>query len=287
MRDLEIKSEVEHKVLEQNGYSIHYFVSGGKHKETIIFLHPAFGDHKCFDKQVDFFSQNYKVITVDLLGHGLSKVGKSSDKMDASAKHINEILEIEKVEKSHIAGVSMGSLIAQYFALNHSDKVLSLTILGGYNINDNNKEVAKSQRNETFKWLFKAIFSMDSFRKYIASVTLIDKVEQARFYESARSYTRKSFRVMSGLGKIISQRDNVQRTCPLLILSGDKDLEFAIKISAKWHENEPESLFFIIEEAGHCANMDNSVRFNEILLDFITNKRLKLHPTEAELYFLV
>jgi len=59
----------------------------------------------------------------------------------------------------------MGTLIAQYFALKYPDKVNSLTALGGYDINKNNKEAANAQRFENFKLIVKALFSMNSFRR--------------------------------------------------------------------------------------------------------------------------
>ena len=265
-----IESRIEHKILNSNGNSIHYFVSGNKGGETILFLHPAFGDHHCFDKQIDFFSQNYCVITVDMIGHGLTGVGKSKDKITATSTYISEILKAEKRENAHIAGVSLGALLAQDFALKHPDKILSLTGLGGYNINREQKEIAKAQRREISKWLFKMIFSMNAFRRYAASVTLCDTVEQAKFYESARLFTRKSFTVMSGLYGIIEERQDVQRKYPLLILAGEKDVALAIKSAKQWHEDNPDSRFYIIENAGHCANMDNDVRFNDVLMEFIS-----------------
>jgi 3-oxoadipate enol-lactonase len=272
MLDFQISSKIDHKVLEKDGYGIHYFVSGDKSKETIVFLHPAFGDHRCFAKQIDSFSQNYQVITIDLLGHGLSQAGKAKVKIDSSAEHIGEIMKHTGTLSAHIVGVSMGSLIAQYFALKHPERVLSLTVLGGYSINKENKELAKAQRKEIFKWLFKMIFSMDAFRKYVASVSLIDQVEQARFFESASLFTRKSFVVMSGLGKIVRQRENGLKKYPLLILAGEKDLALALKTSAEWHKEVKDSQFYVIEKAGHCANMDNSAKFNEILLNFIRRR---------------
>ena len=44
-----------HKVVENNGNTIHYFLSRNNGGETIVFLHPAFGDHRCFDRQIDYF----------------------------------------------------------------------------------------------------------------------------------------------------------------------------------------------------------------------------------------
>lgn len=265
----EIESLIEQKELKQNGYSIFYYATGDKEKELIVFLHPAFADHRCFDKQIDYFSKDFRVVTIDMLGHGLSKVEKAKDKIDQTIHHIDTILKNEGYSKAHFAGVSMGTLIAQYYSLHYPDKVQSMTILGGYDINANNKEISKAQRSENIKWIFKALFSMNSFRRYVSSVSVSQPVEQARFYEMASLFTRKSFICMSGLGNILKQRENIVRNYPLLIISGDKDIELAKRVSKKWHESEPTSKFHMIENAGHVANMDDPDTFNRIVMRFI------------------
>jgi 3-oxoadipate enol-lactonase len=45
-----------------------------------------------------------------------------------------------------------------------------------------------------------------------------------------------------------------------------------LKTSAEWHKEVKDSQFYVIEKAGHCANMDNSAKFNEILLNFIRRR---------------
>ena len=268
--DFKIESKRIHKTLVKDGYEIHYFIAdNSKERETILFVHPAFSDHTCFNKQIDFFFEKFNVITIDLLGHGLSKVGKSKDKIDKSIEHINEILQQENINAIHLVGVSIGGLIAQCFAEHYSEKTLSLTAVGGYNISHNNKEAEKVQRKDMFKWIFKIIFSMDSFRRYTASVSVIDKIEQVRFYESTKGFTRKSFMIMSGASKFISEKTDTIRSYPLLILVGDNDIEIAKKMSEQWHNEEKQSEFHSIENAGHCANMDNSEMFNTVIYDFI------------------
>lgn len=251
---------------------MHYFVSGNPLGETIIFLHPAFGDHRCFDKQIDCFSSQYKIITVDMPGHGLTGVEKSKTKISATPQLIVEILNLENTEKAHIVGVSLGSLLAQDFALKYPHKTLSLTVLGGYNINKEQKEIAKAQRTEMFKWIFKMIFSMDAFRRYASSAAVTNKTEQARFFESAKLFTRKSFTVMSGLNKLIANRPDIQQTFPLLLLAGENDLELAVNATKQWHKDNPKAQMHIIENAGHCANMDNADRFNDIMMGFLKSK---------------
>lgn len=148
LTEADMKTIMTHKTIPLQGAEVHYFSNGKQNAESILFLHPAFSDHTCFDNQVDFFAEHFNVITVDLLGHGLSAVGKLKDKIDQSAKHINQILIRENIEKVHIVGVSMGSLLAQDFAMKFPSKTLSVTALGGYDINSIYPEINKAQRKE-------------------------------------------------------------------------------------------------------------------------------------------
>jgi len=263
------ESLIEHKTLKMEGYDIHYYVSGKENSDLIMFLHPAFSDHRAFALQVDFFSNNYRVITIDLIGHGLSKANKSPDKIDSSSKHIERILEIEGFDKAHLVGVSMGSLIAQYFALNKPDKIKSLTALGGYNINKENKEVVKAQRLSNLSLIIRAVFSMKSFRKKTAEITCKTEKAQALFYETASHYERKSFMVMQGLQNVIKNRENINHQYPTLILTGEFDIDLAKKMAKEWHSYIDNSEYFMIENAGHCANIDNPLEFNDLVEKFI------------------
>lgn len=266
---------VEHKQLEQQGYNIHYYTSGNTAGDLIIFLHPAIADHRCFDSQIDFFSQNFRVITVDLLGHGKSQADSTSDKIDASYRHLKQIMDEEGYEKAHLVGVSLGSLIAQHFAAQYPDKVSSLVAVGGYDIHADEQELKKAQRaqsKEIFNMISRALFSMNAFRKYIALNVVASPVQQARIYEMSGSYTRKSFRVMPGINKLFNPHKNYVNPYPLLILNGDKEPEpIAITLSESWNKRNGGNCFQLIKNAGHCANMDNPDDFNAMVMGFLEN----------------
>ena len=265
-----IEKSIEHKTLKLDGYEVHYYVSGKKNNDLILFLHPAFSDHSAFNHQIDYFSKDFKVITIDLIGHGLSKANKSNAKVDASSVHIIKILESEGHDKVNLVGVSMGSLVAQYFALQYPDKVKSLTALGGYDINKENKEVEKAQRASNLGLIFRAFFSMKSFRKKVAGITCVTKKGQALFYESSGSYERKSFLIMQGLQNVIKDRNNIKPIYPTLILTAEFDIELAKKMAREWHSDLDNSEYFMIKDAGHCANMDDPLEFNRVVNEFIS-----------------
>ena len=264
-----IKNKIEHKTVNINGCEINYYLSGQQNENTILFLHPAFSDHSAFDQQIDYFSNDYKVITIDLIGHGLSKVTKSKDKIDASSEHIEQLLKIENIKQVNLVGVSIGSLIAQYFALEHPEKIKTLTALGGYSINKENKDIEKAQRNSNLGLLFRAVFSMKAFRKKTALMTCHSEKGQALFYKTMLHYERKSFMVMSGLQNIVKDRATIIQNYPTLIMTGEFDIELAKEMAKDWHSKSDNSDYYMIKNAGHCANIDEPQVFNQNVKAFI------------------
>jgi len=131
LEDFPVRAAVEHKQLPLPSAAIHYFVAGHGNPEAILFLHPAFADHRCFYRQIDAFAASYCVITLDMAGHGLSQAGKSGVKLDATSEHVRQILLAEGYDRAHLVGVSLGGLMAQYCAVQHPAMAQSLAALGG------------------------------------------------------------------------------------------------------------------------------------------------------------
>jgi 3-oxoadipate enol-lactonase len=273
--DTEMNSNgLEEKTLRKNGYDIHYYLKGHPESELIVFLHPAFGDHNCFYKQVDFFAKRYRVLTLDMVGHGQSQVQKSNVTVDVTAEHVVEIMALENHSTAHVVGVSMGALMAQDIAVKFPEKVKTVTAVGGYSIFGDNSEIQKAQSREMLKWLFLIIFSMKRFREYVTSVTVIHPQEREVFRKSMEFFTRSSFQVMSGMRKVLRKDEKVIHH-PLLILVGDHDLVVAKKAAKVWNQAQVGSEFHTIPDAGHCANMDNAKEFNDILWRFVGKNKSK------------
>ena len=76
-------------------------------------------------------AQNYRVICLDLPGHGESDKPESKDAYGLQMVHdVAEIMEQLKVKKAHIVGYSLGGMVALKFAAVHSDMTLSVTLCG-------------------------------------------------------------------------------------------------------------------------------------------------------------
>ena len=78
---------------------------------------------------------------------------------------------------------------------------------------------------------------------------------------------------MQGLQNVIKERKGIKTKYPTLILTGEFDIELAKKLAKEWHANLDNSEYFIIKDAGHCANIDNSDDFNRYVSEFIKEKQ--------------
>jgi len=74
---------------------------------------------------------------------------------------------------------------------------------------------------------------------------------------------------MRGLQNVIKDRVGIKPSYPTLILVGESDIELSKKMAKEWYAQINNSEYFMIENAGHCANIDNPNKFNELVNDFI------------------
>jgi pimeloyl-ACP methyl ester carboxylesterase len=237
---------LQEKTLNKDTYTLYYYTAGNPQKETLVFIHPAYGDHTCFHHQVEPFVEDYHLIFVDMLGHGKSQVPMGGPTIEKTSDLVLEILEREGLERVHLIGVSFGSLMVQDIAHRYPERVKSVSVIGGYSIFGDNSKISKAQNLEIVKASFLMIFWMEGFRRYVVKNTNIVPAEQEILYQAMQKFTRKSLPVMAGMQKIL---DNARI----------------------WQKHEPNASLYIIPDAGHCANMDNPTEFNRKLSSFIEN----------------
>ncbi|MDR2993461.1 MAG: alpha/beta hydrolase, partial [Bacillus cereus] len=93
-----------------------------------------------FEEQVAFFrEQNYQVIRPDLRGHGRSG-GTLENYFLRSVKDVHDTLLHLQIDRCHIAGVSLGGLVALLFAKNYPDRVRTLSFSGIFPVKRENWE---------------------------------------------------------------------------------------------------------------------------------------------------
>ncbi|SFE57113.1 Pimeloyl-ACP methyl ester carboxylesterase [Paenibacillus catalpae] len=246
-----------------------YRISGNKDKETIVMLHAAFADYTLFEEQIPYFIEHYRLILLNLPGHGLGAAAKSKLTMKDMPGMISRILTDNQIDACHLLGVSLGSLVAQAFADRYPEQARSVIMVGGYSIHKANKRIRKEQQSEGLKWIGYILFSMTKFKQYVLNVSCYSEQGRRLFEQGIRHFRRQSFQAMSGMGSFFTAKTEPV-SYPMLLIVGEHDREIALEAASELHRLEPHSQLIEIPGAGHCANADAPEAFNRIMEDYLS-----------------
>jgi pimeloyl-ACP methyl ester carboxylesterase len=116
------------KKLTKDGVTLAY-QERGTGPRSIVFIHGLGFDHTTFGPQIDFFSPSYRVITVDLRGHGGSDAPNQDYTMPALADDVAWLCAQLNVEKPAVIGHSMGGNVALALAALHPNLPASILMI--------------------------------------------------------------------------------------------------------------------------------------------------------------
>ena len=106
---------------------IHFTDSGGT-GVPVLLVHAIGCDHRMWDGLGTALSPRFRVIRMDVRGHGRSAVTPRPYSLDQLADDARDLLDSLKIDKAHWVGLSMGGMIGQAFALRHPDRLNRLVL---------------------------------------------------------------------------------------------------------------------------------------------------------------
>lgn len=113
-------------------YAIDDFTDPWKKPDTVLLLHAAMGHSPRFYAWVPRLARHYRVVRMDLRGHGQSQVPPAEPAltMGRLVQDAIELLDHLGCESPHIVGNSAGGYIAQNLAMTSPERVRSLMLFG-------------------------------------------------------------------------------------------------------------------------------------------------------------
>ncbi|MBM3596572.1 MAG: alpha/beta hydrolase [Alphaproteobacteria bacterium] len=126
----------EHRFTTSDGIAIAYdlddFTDPWKSANTLVMLHSAMGSARRFYAMVPPLARQYRVVRMDLRGHGRSTV-PPADKpltMDRLVADVRELMAELGCASAHFVGNSAGGYISQQLAMHHGGLTQSIAIFG-------------------------------------------------------------------------------------------------------------------------------------------------------------
>ena len=253
-----------------DGVRIYYETHGNREDTPVVLLHGLGADHSMWNLQIQKYQQmNLFLIVPDVRGHGRSSRVDTFGIKDA-ARDLAAILESMNLKKVSIAGVSMGGLVAQRFAIDFPEKVERLVIVDSFSSNSD----WRVRFNGRLAMLLTKLFSK------VILIKIIDSAYQGSGEEmqNIRKYFREQI-LSQDMDQIINARRAVNRfdvldeleniRLPTLVLVGDHHGKIAIKMAEETAKGIKNARFTVLEGGGDPSNMMAPELFDRNVVEFI------------------
>jgi pimeloyl-ACP methyl ester carboxylesterase len=121
-------NQSEKTTLSADGVEISFNVQG-KGKPALVFIPGWTNPKTIWDDQVAHFSEKYKVVTIDLAGHGESGNNRDDWTMSAYGDDVVAVVNKLRLKNIVLVGFSMGGFVAFEAEKNFPDKVNGLVLV--------------------------------------------------------------------------------------------------------------------------------------------------------------
>lgn len=116
----------------------------------IVLLHGYLETKEVWDEYADLLSDYFRVVTLDIPGHGKSDVIADVHEMDLLAQNVDLLLTHLKIEKCVMVGHSMGGYLALAYASEFSSRINGLVLFHSSVYADNDEKKNNRKREIEF-----------------------------------------------------------------------------------------------------------------------------------------
>jgi pimeloyl-ACP methyl ester carboxylesterase len=232
----------------------------GEGTPALVFVHGWSCDRSYWNGQQSFFSKKFKVVTLDLAGHGESGLGREAWTMESYGKDVAAVVEKLDLRNVILIGHSMGGDVIAEAAFRLRDRVTGLIMVDAY------KKIGTGR-------------SVKSVEAFIASL---------RVNYRERSYALvRTFFVPTSDKKLVEQVAGDMSSAPEEVALGEAEnaLKYSREIAKSLQrlklpvvainpDNEPTDMasmkqngveVIIMKDVGHFLMMEDPERFNSFL----------------------
>lgn len=274
-------ADVEFKLYYLQAAGIKTRVLEAGNGEPLILLHGTGGHIEAYARNIKGLSQKFRVICIDMAGHGYTEKPNRPYGIDFYSDHLLGVMQALEIEQAYISGESLGGWVAAWFAAYHPEYVKALVLNTPGNVN-NKPEVMAKLKESTIKAVVEANYENVKTRlewlMYDKS-QVTDELIKVRY----DIYTKPEYQ--EAVYNIVYLQDIEARkqyswdpswcskiNVPTLLAWTDHDPTSTVEEGKPLQEMIPNSEFTVINDAGHWPQWEKPEEFNRVLTEFLLNK---------------
>ena len=126
----------QHRTIMVDGHMVHYRDEGRNNKKTLVLLHGFLQNLDVWSPYVLSYMHDFRVITIDLPGHGHTDSFGEVHSMDFMARMVKTVLDETGVNQCVMLGHSMGGYVALAFAEHYPYSLRGLGLINSHALSD-------------------------------------------------------------------------------------------------------------------------------------------------------
>ena len=236
-----------------NNRIAHYFEQG--EGEPLVLIHGVGMQAAAWYPQIEYFSKHYRVISVDMPGHGKSTKLADGAPLKAFVDWAIEFITALNLGAVNLAGHSMGSLITTGVSATRPDLVKRMAVLNGVYKRTSQARDAVVNRAEELK---KGHIDVETplqrwFGNSEAEQIAAEKVKSWLENVDLSGYTTAY--VAFAHGDQIYADDWSKIQCPALVLTGTDDPNSTAEMAVQMASQARNGTAIVIENERHMVNL--------------------------------
>lgn len=236
----------------------------------LVLVHGLGSSTLDWEYQTPELSKHYRVISLDVRGHGRSDKPREAYSISGFAEDVAALIEHLHLPPVHLVGISMGGMIGFQVGVDYPHLLKSLTI-----VNSGPEVKVKTPKDALMvaqRWTFSRLLSLEVIGKKLGGL-LFPKPEQVELrLKIERRWPMNDKRAyLASLDAIIGWgvRERLARiTCPTLVVTADHDYT-PVASKQAYVDELPNARLLVVEDSRHATPMDQPEFFNAQLLAFL------------------
>lgn len=253
--------------LPDNGH-LHVQIDGPQDAPWIVLSNSVLTDLNVWNKQRDALSGQYRILTYDQRGHGLSSTSSDPMNFDKFGEDLLRILDACHVDQCSFVGLSMGVPTGLAAYANSPERFARFVAVDG---------IAKSGKGREEFWLERRTFAQekgmatlakDTVSRWMASAPAGSAMSESLEKMIAKTPVKGFVAATFALQDYDYSTVLASITCPFLSLTGSEDGAMPEGMRTQFN-NVLNRQFAVIENAGHLPNFQQPAAFNSVLSNFL------------------
>lgn len=258
------------------GIDIHVEERNNNGEQTLVLLHGFTGSTKTWHPVIDHLPRNYRIITVDLIGHGQTAAPDDIEfyAMKTQVALLEQLFRQLRLKRFTLLGYSMGGRVALSYAIRYPEHINQLILESASpGLAAPEERSMRKVADDTLadKIITNGVFSFvkkwESIPLFATQKQLPDAVQQEIRKERLSQRAIGLANSLRGMGTGVMPslwQQLHQLKIPVLLITGSEDSKFEL-LAQKMIQHLSKSSHISVNGVGHAIHVENPAQFATIV----------------------